>query len=199
MVRIRERKKDETRRRLSEEAMRLFERDGVERVTVADIAAAANVGKGTLYNYFRCKEDILVAFLRDIEAKALASIAKSKLDGRTLAEILNAAAWKLLQVQAKHYTYTRAVMARLVGGDAAFMTRTARFQGAIHAAFAEMFWRLQEAKLIAESWDADDLALRFTVMHVGLSSVWAMEGPPFTGAAAHTRAQTEIFARGIAP
>src|SRR5438874_8484314 len=48
-------------------AVRLFSEHGIEAVTVDEIAAAADVGKGTIYNYFETKEDIVVAFLLHLE------------------------------------------------------------------------------------------------------------------------------------
>jgi AcrR family transcriptional regulator len=50
-------------------AVELFSRRGLVEVTVEHIADAADVGKGTIYNYFATKEDIVVAFMADLEAK----------------------------------------------------------------------------------------------------------------------------------
>jgi AcrR family transcriptional regulator len=55
---LRERKKAATRQAISDIATRLFERDGFERVTVAEIAAAASVSVKTVFNYFGSKEDL---------------------------------------------------------------------------------------------------------------------------------------------
>jgi AcrR family transcriptional regulator len=57
---LRERKKQATKLALSSAAIRLCLRDGVERVTVDDIAAAADVSPRTFFNYFACKEDAIV-------------------------------------------------------------------------------------------------------------------------------------------
>ena len=40
-------------------AIRLFSEHGIEATTVDQIAAAADVGKGTIYNYFQTKSDFL--------------------------------------------------------------------------------------------------------------------------------------------
>ncbi len=58
MVGIRERKRAETRQRISDCATRLFEQRGFESVTLADVAAAADVSVKTVVNYFRAKEDL---------------------------------------------------------------------------------------------------------------------------------------------
>ena len=39
-------------------AMRIFAQNGVVKTKMADIALAAGIGKGTIYEYFRSKEDI---------------------------------------------------------------------------------------------------------------------------------------------
>ncbi|QHC23617.1 TetR/AcrR family transcriptional regulator [Streptomyces sp. GS7] len=58
MVGIRERKRAETRQRISDCATRLFERRGFESVTLADVAAAADVSVKTVVNYFGAKEEL---------------------------------------------------------------------------------------------------------------------------------------------
>ena len=55
----RERKKQETRQRLLECAWRLFQEQGYDDTTVEDITEAADVAKGTFFNYFGTKEAIL--------------------------------------------------------------------------------------------------------------------------------------------
>jgi len=57
----RERKKLETRQRLLEAALRLFQEQGYDDMTVEEIAEAADVAKGTFFNYFEAKELILPA------------------------------------------------------------------------------------------------------------------------------------------
>ena len=49
------------RDRLIDAALRLFYEHGIERTTIADIAAAANVPPGNVYYYFKTKEDIVDA------------------------------------------------------------------------------------------------------------------------------------------
>ncbi|MFE1078900.1 TetR/AcrR family transcriptional regulator [Nocardiopsis alba] len=55
---LRERKRRETRQRISDRATRLFERDGFETVTLAQIAEASDVSIKTVTNYFTAKEDL---------------------------------------------------------------------------------------------------------------------------------------------
>lgn len=56
----RERKKEETRRRIFEAAMDLFRTRGFEATTVDDITERADVARGTFFNYFPRKESVLL-------------------------------------------------------------------------------------------------------------------------------------------
>src|ERR1700749_3888691 len=58
----RSRRSAETRERLFGAAVRLFAKKGFAETTVEDITNAADVGKGTFFNYFPSKEHILIAF-----------------------------------------------------------------------------------------------------------------------------------------
>jgi AcrR family transcriptional regulator len=55
----RERRAAETRVRLFRCALQLFAERGFPNVTVEDITEAADVGKGTFFNYFESKDDVL--------------------------------------------------------------------------------------------------------------------------------------------
>jgi len=56
---LRERKKRERRKAISDIAMALFEERGYDAVTVAEIARAADVSEQTVFNYFPAKEDLV--------------------------------------------------------------------------------------------------------------------------------------------
>ncbi|MEU3946182.1 TetR/AcrR family transcriptional regulator [Streptomyces sp. NPDC029526] len=62
---LRERKKQQMYRRLSDTAIGLFLDRGYEQVTVADVAAAVDVSKPTLFRYFPAKEDLVLHRLAD--------------------------------------------------------------------------------------------------------------------------------------
>ncbi|WP_203918164.1 TetR/AcrR family transcriptional regulator [Rugosimonospora africana] len=79
---LRERKKAQTRQRISDIATGLFLAKGFDNVTVAEIAEAAEVSKMTVFNYFPRKEDLF--FDRGPEAAALiAGAIRGRHDGET--------------------------------------------------------------------------------------------------------------------
>ncbi|SDM30507.1 TetR/AcrR family transcriptional regulator [Allokutzneria albata] len=55
---LRDLKKERTRQAISDAAVELFLTRGFDRVSVADVAAAAEVSKPTLFRYFSSKEDL---------------------------------------------------------------------------------------------------------------------------------------------
>lgn len=66
---LRSRKRLATRQGISDAATRLFWERGFDHVTVDEIAAAADVGRMTVFNHFPRKEDMF--FDRDEESRAL--------------------------------------------------------------------------------------------------------------------------------
>ncbi|MEV0201689.1 TetR/AcrR family transcriptional regulator [Nonomuraea sp. NPDC050691] len=64
---LRERKKRETRRRISDVATGLFLMRGFDDVTVAEVARAADVSVNTVFNYFGTKEDLFLDRQGDLE------------------------------------------------------------------------------------------------------------------------------------
>lgn len=71
---LRERKKLELRHLLSSLALDLFSKRGFDSVTVAEIAAAANVSEKTVFNHFATKEDLLLADRRELWVRLVEDI-----------------------------------------------------------------------------------------------------------------------------
>lgn len=59
-----ERKKEETRKKIIETAMALFEKNGFAVTTMEQIAETADIARRTLYNHFPVKEAILVEYVQ---------------------------------------------------------------------------------------------------------------------------------------
>ena len=65
MVAIRERKRKKTLENIFTQAKYLFRQQGVKQTTMEDIAEKAEVGVGTLYNYFKSKGDLLAKLVQN--------------------------------------------------------------------------------------------------------------------------------------
>ena len=68
---LRESKKLHTRQEIADKAMQLFAVRGFDRVTVAEVAAAAGVSEKTVFNYFPTKEDL---FFDEVPAREAALV-----------------------------------------------------------------------------------------------------------------------------
>lgn len=118
MAGLRERKHAETRQRISDEATRLFERQGFENVTLAQVADAAGVSVKTVTNYFGAKDELffdaepavldhLVTTVRGLSpAAATAALRPLALDGPLLAgpfrwATVDARTWEAMRVWAR--------------------------------------------------------------------------------------------------
>jgi AcrR family transcriptional regulator len=82
-------KKERTRLAISDVATGLFMRDGFEAVTVAQIAAAAEVSVKTVFNYFPSKEDLFFDRADDV-VDALAAAIVDRPPGITIVGALHA-------------------------------------------------------------------------------------------------------------
>ncbi|GAA2409015.1 TetR/AcrR family transcriptional regulator [Actinomadura vinacea] len=95
---LRERKKRQTRRRIGEVATGLFVERGFAEVTIAEIAAAAEVSVNTVYNYFEAKEDLVLP-PDQASALRLAEIARNRPAGLSPARAV--LAWLRAEVHAR--------------------------------------------------------------------------------------------------
>lgn len=84
---LRERNKQRTRAVISEVAIELFLARGYENVSTAEIAAAAEVSKRTLFKYFPTKEDLVFHRIAD-HATEHADVVRARSDGRSPLEAL---------------------------------------------------------------------------------------------------------------
>src|SRR4051812_48295444 len=87
VVSLRERKRARTRQALVDAAVDLFERNGYAGTTVADIAAAAEIGTRTFFSYFPSKEEVLFPE-SDARVRATLAAIDNRSPGEGPAEVL---------------------------------------------------------------------------------------------------------------
>ncbi len=84
---LRERKRERTRQAIVDAATELFESRGYDQTTVADIAAAAEIGTRTFFSYFATKEELLYPE-SDVRIQAAVDAIASRGPGEGPAEVL---------------------------------------------------------------------------------------------------------------
>jgi AcrR family transcriptional regulator len=72
---LRERKRRQTRERLTRVAMALFLERGFEATTLDDIASAADISRRSFFHYFASKEDVVFAWQEESTAALIAAVA----------------------------------------------------------------------------------------------------------------------------
>jgi AcrR family transcriptional regulator len=111
---LRERRKQQVRQAISNAAMELFAAHGFDKVTIAQIAEAAEVSKMTVTNYFPRKED-LVFDQAEVTIRSLADAVAARASGESLLDAIR-----------RDYTD------RIAAGDVILGPPTASFARIIH-------------------------------------------------------------------
>src|SRR6185295_470258 len=98
-MRITAEEKSATRQRILDAALQSFRSNGFESTTTRDIATAAEIATGTLFNYFATKEAIVECLAEHALAKARAGFAKRAPEGDLEEELFAYIAAELRQLK----------------------------------------------------------------------------------------------------
>ncbi len=98
---LRERKRQQTRERLTQMAMALFLDRGFEATTLDDIAAAADISRRSFFHYFASKEDVVFAWQEESTAALLAAVAARPANESMLVAAENAISAMIRQLEAR--------------------------------------------------------------------------------------------------
>jgi AcrR family transcriptional regulator len=194
---LRERKKRNTRHRILMAGLDAFTARGFENCTIEEIARAAGVGKGTVYNYFRTKEDLVVSFMVDMERQMQAEAATLAQARGSVASILTRFIESQMAFKAPHFPFVRLFLAQLAGRATQADTWVGEASAALDPPLAQLFEKLQKRGLVRTDVDITTLVGTFKVMQLGLMVLWAIEGPPWTGISEVVRQQVRLFAPAL--
>jgi len=87
-MRISQQLKEETRERILEKAIELFISKGFEDTTTRDIAAAAGLAAGTLFNYFPSKETLAMSMVAEALSQGIEDFHRHRTGAEQLVEAL---------------------------------------------------------------------------------------------------------------
>jgi AcrR family transcriptional regulator len=193
----RERKKAAARSQIISAAIDLFSRLGIDAVTIDEIAAAADVGKGTIYNYFAAKEEIVVAFMAELEVHMASEIVRFQPGKRPIHLVL--ADYILLHFRLKepYFAFVRVYLAQMFLHTDRFFPYLVEMQKYIDPPLESLFTTLKARGEIQADLDLPQLILSFKTLHLGLTALWAVEGPPFQQTTQLVLQQMQFFTEGI--
>ena len=99
-----------TRVRLFRSALRLFAKHGFQNVTVEDITEAADVGKGTFFNYFESKDHVLGVMAEIQLGKVREAAARAALSKQSIYAVLRRLAQRLAEEPGRSPGLARALI-----------------------------------------------------------------------------------------
>ncbi|SFN85617.1 TetR/AcrR family transcriptional regulator [Sphingomonas sp. OK281] len=91
LVGVRERKRRETLRRITDSGVCLFIEKGFDGTTVEEIAAAAGISRRTFFHYFESKDDILLSLQSDVGEMFAAEVRRASPAGSPFELVRDAA------------------------------------------------------------------------------------------------------------
>ena len=171
----RQRRSAEIRERLFHAALKLFAEKGFAETTVADITNAADVGKGTFFNYFPSKDHILVAFGEMQLGKLQEAINIARKTNEPMPEFLRALGARMTQEPTRNPAIIRALL------QAYLSTTPVReamidLQNRVHALHTQMIQLGQERGEIRSDLPAADIAYVFRQTIFGTLLIWSLYG-----------------------
>jgi AcrR family transcriptional regulator len=196
-VSLREHKKRQTRARIIESAIRLIGERGFDGLTVEEIAAAAEVGKGTIYNYFLTKEEIVVAFMADVERRAQERLRRFSSASRPVEPILTDFILYQFRLKEPYRKFIPILIARMFARGEEMRPYVESIQDSVDAPIRELFRQLGERRLIRRDIEFADLIMIFKMHLFGLTIAWLNDRPPYRATARLVRQAARIFAQGV--
>jgi AcrR family transcriptional regulator len=167
---LRERKRQQTRERLTRAAMALFLDRGFEATTLDDIVAAADISRRSFFHYFVSKEDVVFAWHEENTAALVAAVAARPAGESLLAVAENAIAAMVRQLEPGEAL----AMAKLKRDNPALQARDQVKYEKLERALAEALARRAGRK--TERLQARLVAMIATgAMRIG-GELWATEG-----------------------
>jgi AcrR family transcriptional regulator len=192
----RSRRSAELRERLFRAALDLFAKKGFAETTVEDITNAADVGKGTFFNYFPSKDHILLAFGEMQLGKLRQAVDEARKTQQPLPAFLRSLTTRMTAEPARNPDLIRVLLLAFLSNQE---VRKAMMdlQSRILALHTEMIRLGQERGEIRNDLPPIELAQVFRQVIFGTALIWSLYGD----ASLHARmdAAFEIIWTGLSP
>jgi AcrR family transcriptional regulator len=169
------RRRVEIRERLFRSALDQFAKKGFANTTVEDITEAADVGKGTFFNYFPSKDHILLAFGEMQLAKLEAAIEQARSSNMSMEEFLRALPERMTQEPTRNPAIVRTLLQAYLSTN---VVREAMvdMQARVHALHTQIMEMGQERGEIRTDFKASEMASVFRQTIFGTLLMWSLYG-----------------------
>src|SRR5436853_2733353 len=192
----RQRRSADIRERLFRAALDLFAQKGFAETTVEDITEAADVGKGTFFNYFPSKDHILLAFGEMQLSKLEAAIEMARQTNEPMPEFLRTLGIRMTQEPTRNPAIIRALLQAYLSTTP---VREAKMdlQRRVHALHTQMIQLGQDRGEIRGDLPAAEIDHVFRQTIFGTLLIWSL----YADATLHSRIETafNLLWTGLAP
>jgi AcrR family transcriptional regulator len=169
----RERRRVETRERIYRAALQIFAERGYLETTVEDITEAADVGKGTFFNYFPTKEHVLATYGEQRVAAIEVALKKARSANHSVLAVLKELATDLAGQSSQSPDLLRSIFAAHLSCAPVRAELQNRLQRA-RQLLAEIFVVGQNRGEIRRDRSAADLARLTHLILMGVTIAWAL-------------------------
>lgn len=171
----RQRRSAEIRERLFRAALALFAHKGFAETTVEHITEAADVGKGTFFNYFPSKDHILIAFGEMQLGKLEAAVAEARRTNEPIPQFLRSLVDRMTQEPTRNPEIIRAIL------QAYLSTTPVRevmldLQKRVQAIHTELVRLGQQQGEIRKDLPPEEIAYVFRQTIFGTLLIWSLYG-----------------------
>ena len=173
----RERRAAETRLKLFRCALALIAEHGLSSVTVEDITEAADVGKGTFFNYFETKDHVL-GVMSEIQIGKIREAASKAAHGKqSIHAVLHELAQRLAEEPGRSPSLARALIASFLGnqGIREILKRT-MLEG--RKSVGEIVAAGQEHGEINPNLKKEKVSMQFLQSIMGTVLIWSLNETP---------------------
>jgi len=192
----RSRRSLEHRERLFRAALHLFAKKGFAETTVEDITNAADLGKGTFFNYFPSKEHILLAFGEMQLAKLQSAVEQARRTSEPMPQFLRSLGERMTQEPTRNPAIVRAILQAYLSSTP---VREAMLdlQKRVLALHSEMILLGQQRGEIRDDLPALEIAQVFRQAIFGTLLIWTLYGDG--SLLPRMESNFEVLWKGLAP
>jgi AcrR family transcriptional regulator len=174
----RQRRAAETRVRLFRCALQLFAERGYPNVTVEDITDAADVGKGTFFNYFESKDQVLSVMAEIQLGKVKEALTLAEAGEETICSVLHHLFLRSAKEPGGSPSLARALLSSFLASEGVrrFMARKLAIEG--RKILGQIVGVGQKRGEIDSRLKKEKVALHIQQTFMGTLLLWSLEGQP---------------------
>lgn len=173
----RQRRAEETRLRLFRSALQLFADRGFSNVTVEDITEAADVGKGTFFNYFESKDHVL-GVMAEVQLARVQEAVRWAASGRhSIHATLHHLFARLAEEPGRSPFLARALVASFLASEVVRDLIKHQMRDG-RSMMAEMILQGQQRGEVDPSLNGDEVSFQLQQAILGTMLLWSLDGEP---------------------